>query len=361
MLKEQNLALPSSELIAGAIQLLQELISIPSISKEENFTAAAIQNYFYALGIETNRELNNVWVYNKCFDNTKPTILLNSHHDTVKPNTGYSKNPFEPVLENGKLFGLGSNDAGGALVSLMATFIHFYHKENLKYNVIYAATAEEEISGTNGVELILTQLGKIDFAIVGEPTQMQLAIAEKGLMVIDFIAKGKSGHAAREEGKNAIYKAVKDIEWIQNFQFAKKSELLGPVKMSVTMVNGGTQHNVVPDACMFTVDIRTTEMYSNKEVLETLSKNCSSEMIPRSLRLRPSSIAMNHPFVVAGKKLGRKVYGSPTTSDQALMNFPSLKCGPGDSARSHSADEFIYLYEIEEGIKLYIEMLNKII
>jgi acetylornithine deacetylase len=342
------------------IELLQKLISIPSLSKEEDKTADAIEYFLKQKGIVVKRHLNNVWATNESFTPAKPTILLNSHHDTVKPNPGYTKDPFKAIIEDGKLYGLGSNDAGGALVSLLAAFLHFYNK-SFAYNLIFAATAEEEISGKNGVESLLPLLGKIDFAIVGEPTQMQLAIAEKGLMVLDCIAYGKSGHAAREEGINAISMAMKDIDWFNTFQFPKVSSLLGPVKMSVTVINGGTQHNVVPGTCTFTVDVRVNECYMNEEVLEIISKNVQCGVKPRSTRLKSSSIPEEHPIVTAGKAFGLKVYGSPTISDRALMPFPSLKIGPGDSARSHIADEFIYIKEIEDGIELYTNMLNKLL
>ncbi|MDP3354157.1 MAG: M20 family metallo-hydrolase [Flavobacteriaceae bacterium] len=344
-----------------AIQLLQKLITIPSLSKEEDITANTIEAFIQSKGIKTYRNGNNIWCYNKFFDGNKPTILLNSHHDTVKPNNGYTLNPFEAVILDEKLYGLGSNDAGGALVSLLASFLYFYDRTDLNYNILYVASAEEEISGTNGMESILADLGLIEFAIVGEPTQMQLAIAEKGLLVLDCIASGKSGHAARNEGENAIYNALKDIEWFRSYQFPKISETLGPVKMTVTTIHSGSQHNVVPDICEFTVDIRTTDTYSNSEIYELIKQYVRCEIKPRSLRLNPSSIDKNHPIVKAGLLLGRTTYGSPTSSDQAVMNFPSLKMGPGDSARSHTADEFIYLNEIEEGINLYIQLLNQVL
>lgn len=362
--KEQHLLLNEiklKSLTEESITLLMQLIALPSFSKEEEKTADLIQNFLESKGVSTNRKMNNVWCFNKHFDAAKPTILLNSHHDTVKPNNGYTLNPFEPLILNRKLYGLGSNDAGGALVSLLATFLYFSENQNLNYNLMYAASSEEEISGKDGVELILPELGKIDFAIVGEPTQMHLAIAEKGLMVLDCTVKGKSGHAAREEGDNAIYKTIKVMDWFQSFQFPKISDTLGPIKMSVTMILAGTQHNVVPDVCSFVVDVRTTDVYSNSEVLEIIKENIDCEIIPRSMRLNSSAIDKNHPIVIAGIELGRKTYGSPTSSDQAVMNFPSLKIGPGDSARSHTADEFICLSEIEEGIELYIKMLNEII
>ncbi len=343
-----------------AIQLLQQLIAIPSFSRDEERTADAIEQFLIGKGVQIHRKLNNVWAFNKHFDPEKPTILLNSHHDTVKPNPGYTRDPFEAKIEDGKLYGLGSNDAGGCLVSLISVFLHFYERENLKYNFCIAATAEEEISGLNGIELILPELGKLDFAVVGEPTGMQLAIAEKGLMVLDCIARGKAGHAAREEGENAIYKAMKDIEWFRAYHFPKESELFGPVKMSVTIINAGSQHNVVPAECNFTVDVRVTDAYSNDEVLEIIRQHVISEVRPRSVRLKPSKIDKNHAIVQAGLSLGRTTYGSPTTSDQALLDIPSLKVGPGESARSHTADEFVYVDEIKQGIDIYLKMLESI-
>jgi len=344
-----------------AIKLLKQLISIPSLSREESGTADAIESFLKKKGVDVKRHLNNVWATNEHFNKSKPTILLNSHHDTVKPNVSYTRNPQEAKEENGKLYGLGSNDAGGALVSLLAAFLHFYNKPNLAYNLIYAATAEEEISGINGISALLPLLSDIDFAIVGEPTLMQLAIAEKGIVVLDCIAHGKSGHAAREEGENAIYKAIEDIEWFKSYSFPKVSNLLGPVKMTVTIIKAGAQHNVVPDTCEFTVDVRVNENYTNQEVVDIISKNVSCDVKARSFRLKPSFIPENHPIVKAGEKLGLKTYGSPTISDRALMPFPSLKIGPGDSARSHIADEFIYVKEITEGIDLYINMLNELL
>lgn len=346
------------QLTDDAVQLLKHLIKIESYSKTEGNTADAIATFLECKGIEINRLLHNVWVKNLHFDDRKPTILLNSHHDTVKPNPQYTNNPFEPIVDNGKLYGLGSNDAGGSLVALMACFLHFYEQEDLRFNLIFAATAEEEISGQNGIEALLPHLGKIDFGIVGEPTKMNLAIAEKGLLVIDCIAHGKAGHAARDEGENAIYKAIKDIEWFRTFKFARVSETLGPVKMSVTIIQAGVQHNVVPESCTFTVDIRTTDKYTSQEILDVIRQNISSLINHRSTRLNPSSIPKNHSIVQAGIQLGRTTYGSPTTSDQALMSFDTLKMGPGDSARSHTADEYIYLSEIEEGIELYIQLLT---
>ncbi len=344
-----------------AINLLKQLIATPSLSKEEDETAEIIQHFLESKGVVTHQYLNNIWAKNKYFDESKPTILLNSHHDTVKPNKSYTLNPFEPIEKDGKLFGLGSNDAGGSLVALINVFLYFYPQQNLKYNFIIAATAEEEISGPNGVEILLPRLPKIDFGIVGEPTMMDMALAEKGLLVLDCITHGIPGHAAREEGDNAIYKAVKDIVWFKNYQFDKVSDLLGPMKMSVTIINAGSQHNVVPSECKFTVDVRVNELYTFEEVLDIIKKNVVSDVIPRSCRLRSTSISINHPIIQSGIELGRKYYGSPTTSDKALMSFPALKMGPGDSARSHTADEFIYIDEIKNGIDLYIQLLNQIV
>tara|TARA_R110000796_G_scaffold252584_1_gene388158 strand:+ start:23069 stop:24121 length:1053 start_codon:yes stop_codon:yes gene_type:complete len=349
------------QLFNEALDLLKQLIAIPSLSKEEDKTADLIQSFFENKGISTQRKGNNIWLKNLHFDDSKPTILLNSHHDTVKPNVGYTKDPFSPEVEDGKLYGLGSNDAGASLVSLMACFLNFYNEPNLKYNLILAATAEEEISGKNGVESILEELGDIDFAIVGEPTLLDLAITEKGLMVLDCVATGKSGHAARNEGENAIYKAMKDLEWFRTYTFDEVSKTLGPVRMSVTMINAGQQHNVVPDECKFVVDVRSTDCYSNTQILEIIREHVKSKVEPRSTRLNPSSIPMDHPIVQAGIALGGRTYGSPTMSDQALMPYPSLKLGVGDSARSHTADEFVFIHEIEEGIEFYIQLLKQVL
>ncbi|HYK47960.1 MAG TPA: M20 family metallo-hydrolase [Parafilimonas sp.] len=359
------------ELHNDALQLLKRLIATPSFSKEEDKTAGLIETFLQARNIESARLLNNVWAKNKFFDKEKPTIFLNSHHDTVRPNKAYTQDPFLPLEKDGKLFGLGSNDAGGGLVSLIAAFVYFYDQPDLKYNLVLAATAEEEISGTNGVEALLddpqfiseTNLHSFEgwSAIVGEPTQMNMAIAEKGLLVLDCIAHGKAGHAAREEGVNAIYKAIRDIAWFSSYKFDKVSKLLGPVKMSVTIINAGSQHNVVPHECRFTVDVRVNELYDFEELLEIIRKNVECDVIPRSMRLRSTNIALDHPLVQAGIRLGKCYYGSPTTSDKALMPFPALKIGPGDSARSHTADEFISVNEIAEGIEMYIELLNSVI
>lgn len=349
-------------LYEAAIELLKKLIATPSFSKEEDKTASIIEDFFRSYNVPTKRYLNNVWAVNQHFDAAKPTLLLNSHHDTVKPNEGYTVDPFFPNVKEGKLYGLGSNDAGGCLVSLMAVFLHFYAKENLAYNIVFAGSAEEEISGINGIEVLLHHLPKIDFGIVGEPTLLNMAVAERGLMVLDAEVFGVAGHAARNEGENAIYKAIKDIEWIRNHQFEKVSNLLGAVKLTVTSFQtDNKQHNVVPPHAKFLIDVRVNELYSFEEILEELQHNISAKITPRSTRLRSTAIPIEHPLIQAGIKLGRTYYGSPTTSDKALMNFPTLKMGPGDSARSHTADEFIYLEEIQSGINLYIQLLNKIV
>lgn len=340
------------------IKLLQELIATPSFSREEQNAASVVRDFFIEAGISFQVKGNNTWVKNKLWNEKLPVVLLNSHIDTVKPSSGYTRDPFEPSIEDGALYGLGSNDAGGPLVTLLAVFMHFYPKENLPFNLIYAATAEEEVSGLNGLASILDDIGRIDLAIVGEPTQMQMAVAEKGLMVLDCIATGKSGHAAREEGDNAIYKAIKDVEVLRSYRFEKISEILGPVKMSVTVINAGTQHNVVPDKCTFVVDVRTNEYYSNQQAYEIIRELIQSEVTPRSFRLNSSGISINHPIVRKGISLGLSYYGSPTTSDQAVLPCTSIKIGPGDSARSHTANEFIRLDELAEGFRIYVELLT---
>jgi acetylornithine deacetylase len=345
-----------------AIALLRHLITLPSFSKDEWQTASEITKFLSGKGVQVTRVGNNVLALNKFFDSSKPTILLNSHHDTVRPNSNYTRDPFDGKIEDGKLYGLGSNDAGGCLVALMMTFLHYYETDSLQYNLAYAATAEEEISGAGGIENALKFLPPIDCAIVGEPTLMQMAIAEKGLVVLDCTARGKAGHAARHEGENAIYKAVKDIEWISNHHFEKVSDLLGPVKMSVTVIETDNKaHNVVPAQCKFVIDVRVNEQYTLEEVVETIKKNINSDVTPRSLRIRSSFISLQHPLVRSGISLGLTYYGSPTTSDKALMSFPALKIGPGDSARSHMADEYIYVEEIKNGIDIYIQVLSEIL
>ncbi len=350
-----------NELTIEAIELLKKLISRQSFSGEENETAVLIMQWFSTHEIAFKTDKNNVWATNKYFDKNKKTILLNSHHDTVKPNKGYTKDPYNPEVLEGKLYGLGSNDAGGCLVSLLATFTYFYERQDLNYNFVIVASAEEENSGSKGLNSMLKIIPEIDFAIVGEPTLMQLAIAEKGLLVLDCEAKGTSGHAAHGIGDNAIYNAYEDLSWFQNFTFPKISETLGKVKMTVTQINAGSQHNVIPASCKFVVDVRVTDAYSNQEVLDIIQSKVKYEATARSLRLNSSSIPSNHPIVNAGIKLGRETYGSPTLSDQAVLSCPSLKLGPGESLRSHTADEFIYIKEIEEGIDLYIKLLNEIL
>lgn len=341
-----------------AIKLLKSLIETPSFSSEEDQTAILVENWFTHNNIPFERENNNIWAFNKHFDKSKPTLLLNSHHDTVKPNQGYTKNPFEAIVEDGKLFGLGSNDAGGALVSLIAAFTYFYVHENLPYNVVMVASAEEESSGKNGLNSVLKHLPDLDCAIIGEPTLMQLAVAEKGLLVLDIVVKGTASHAAHNNPDNPIYNAMSVIEWFNTYQFEKISEVLGPVKMTVTQVNAGKQHNVVPAECHLVVDIRVNDCYNNNEILATVKANINAEVSPRSMHLNASSIPISHGLVQAGIALGRTTYGSPTLSDQSVISCQSLKLGPGESLRSHSADEFIYLKEIEEGIELYIKILT---
>ena len=348
-----------SILIKDAIDLLQQLISIQSFSKEENGTADAIGQFLNSKNIDFQRKGNNIWAFNKHFNPAKPTILLNSHHDTVKPNPGWTKDPFKPEIQDGKLYGLGSNDAGGCLVTLIATFRYFYEKADMPFNFIVAATAEEENSGFYGIESILEDLGAIDLAIVGEPTKMQMAIAERGLLVLDCVSYGKTGHAAREEGENAIYKALSDIEWFRDYKFEKVSQFLGPVKMTVTVIKAGEQHNVVPSECHFVVDIRLTDQYTHQEVIDIIKQHAQSEIKPRSTRLKPSFISAEHPIVKAGLVMGLTTYGSPTSSDQSVIPYTSIKIGPGDSARSHTADEFIYLKEIEDGVGKCVEILER--
>jgi acetylornithine deacetylase len=342
-----------------AIKLLQKLIATPSFSREEGQTADIIADYLLDKGLEVQRHLHNVWVRNRHFNPELPTILLNSHHDTVKPASTYTRNPFHADIEGDKLYGLGSNDAGGALVCLMQTFLLLDEEPEKPYNLIFAASAEEEISGQNGIAALLPEIGTIDLAIVGEPTGMQMAVAEKGLMVIDAEAQGVSGHAARSEGVNAIYIALEDIEHLKNFRFPRKSATLGEIHVSVTQINAGSQHNVVPDRCSFVVDVRTHEQYTNQEVFALLQESVKSKLTARSFRLNASGIPMEHPLVQKGLSLGLEPYGSPTLSDQALMSgFPSLKLGPGLSERSHTADEFIKLSEIRQGIAIYHALLN---
>ena len=352
------------KLTEEAIALLKKLIETQSFSKEEEPTALLIENWFQSQNILFKRQDNNLWAKNKHFDKSKPTILLNSHHDTVKPNKNYTRNPFEAKVEDGKLYGLGSNDAGGCLVSLLAAFSYFYNEENLKYNFIIAPTAEEEISGLNGIKSIVDQFENVEFAIVGEPTLLDLAIAEKGLLVLDVAVKGTAGHAAHRYEDQPVFNALPVLEWFKSFEFPKVSEQLGKVKMTITQINAGSQHNVVPGELKMVVDCRVNDQYQNKEVFEIVNQAIGSEKVkiqPRSFRLNSSRIDPNHPIVKAGIAMGKKTYGSPTLSDQTNLSCPSLKMGPGDSTRSHSADEFIYIAEVEEGIRTYIQLLEKIV
>lgn len=345
-------------LIQKTIELLKQLIAIPSFSGEEDKTGDAIESWLQGFGVKTERQFNNVYAFNKHFDKSKPTLLLNSHHDTVKPNSAYTKDPFNPLVEDGKLYGLGSNDAGGCLVSLLATFAHFYEAENLSHNIIMAATAEEESAGEKSLRGLLPVLPKIDVAVVGEPTLMDLAIAEKGLIVFDAIVEGTPSHAAHPNDNNSIYNTIEVLNWFKDYTFDKVSKALGEVKMTVTQINAGKQHNVVPAKVDLVVDVRVNDRYTNPEIADLLEREAPCKLTPRSLRLNSSSIDPNHDLVKSGISLGRKTYGSPTLSDQAALSCQSVKLGPGDSTRSHSADEFIYVREIEEGIELYIKILR---
>lgn len=341
----------------NAITLLKKLISIQSYSKEEGETADLIFNYLAENGFSPKRKLNNVWAWSGERDASKPTMLLNSHHDTVKASSKWTYDPFSATEIDGRLVGLGSNDAGGPLVSLMHVFIELSKSEQ-PYNLAFLASAEEETSGKQGVPIVLDELGSIDLGVVGEPTSMDMAIAERGLIVLDGIAHGQSGHAARGEGENALYKAIKDIEWFKSFEFEKKSKVLGGINMTVTQIDAGSQHNVVPDECRFVIDVRPNEHYSNKEVVEIIQKNVKSEIVPRSLNLNASGISIEHSAVKRGLELGIRTYGSQTMSDQVHMPFQCIKMGPGDTRRSHTADEFIYLDEIRNGIEIYLKLLN---
>ncbi len=348
------------KLTEDAISLLKSLIETQSFSTEEENTAKLIEAWFIQNEIPFKRTKNNIWATNKHFDESKPTMLLNSHHDTVLPNSAYTRNPFKADVEDGKLYGLGSNDAGGCLVSLMATFTNFYAQENLKYNLVIVASAEEENSGPDGLNSMLKIIPHIDVAIVGEPTLMNLAVAEKGLVVFDAVVEGTPSHAAHPNNNNSIYNTIEVLQWFKDFKFEKSSNALGDVKMTVTQINAGKQHNVVPAHVDLVVDVRVNDAYSNQEIATILQeKSPCTKIIPRSLRLNSSAISTDHDLVKAGIAMGRKTYGSPTLSDQAVLSCQSLKLGPGDSTRSHSADEFIYLNEIEEGIRIYVELLKK--
>lgn len=342
-----------------AVDLLRQLIAVPSFSKTEQGTAALLKNWLWQQGVTTESIQNNVLAKNRYFDDRKPTLLLNSHHDTVLPASGYNLDPFLPLIQEEKLYGLGSNDAGASLVCLILAFVHFYDRQDLPCNLVLAATAEEEISGEGGIRAVLPGIGRIDCALVGEPTGMQMAVAERGLMVLDIVSRGRSGHAARNEGCNALYRAIADIQWFREYTFEKESELLGKVSMKVTVIETANKaHNVVPDQCRFTVDIRINECYTHEDILKIVRSHITSEAHPRSTHLKSSLIALTHPLVQSGMRQGMTCYGSPTLSDKALMPFPALKLGPGDSARSHSADEFIYLHQVREGIEKYIGLIN---
>ncbi len=341
-----------------ALNLLKQLISIPSFSEEEDETAVAIDTWLKKFGVTTKRQYNNIYAFNKHYDESKPNLLLNSHHDTVKPNSAYTKDPFAPHVEDGKLYGLGSNDAGGALCSLLATFVHFYERDDLSYNIIMSATAEEEDAGDKSISALLPILPVIDVAIVGEPTQMQLAIAEKGLVVFEGKVEGTPSHAAHPNDNNSIYNTIQVLEWFKNYKFEKVSEVLGPVKMTVTQISAGNQHNVVPAHVDLVIDTRVNDCYSNEEINAILQKEAPCQLTPRSLNLSSSSIPIEHPLVQSGIVLGRETYGSPTLSDQAELSCQSLKLGPGDSVRSHSANEFIYVEEVKHAVGLYIDILE---
>ena len=357
-LRSEN-ALPA--LAEAAIVLLQQLIATPSFSGEEAGTAEVLERFFGQFQIPVRRHLHNVWAVNRHFSEEKPALLLCSHHDTVRPNPGYTRDPFAPDIVGDKLYGLGSNDAGGCLVSLAAAFAALYERRDLPFNLVFAGVAEEEISGKNGLECLLPLLPPLACGIIGEPTLLDLAVAEKGLLVLDGVAQGKAGHAAREEGENALYIALADIDWLRKYRFPRQSEWLGPVKMTVTVMETPNRaHNVVPDICRFVVDVRLTDAYTPEELLQTIRANVRSTLTPRSTRLRASAIAREHPLVQAGLELGKRLYGSPTTSDKALLPVPALKLGPGDSARSHTADEFIYLDEIRAGVAFYLELLSRL-
>lgn len=346
--------------VSRAVELLKVLVSTPSISREESDATDKLQHFIERgapVRFDMHRHLNNIWCIAPGYDATRPTLLLDAHIDTVKPVAGWSKHPFTPIVDGDIIYGLGSNDDGASLVTMLQVFYQICQNPQ-SYNTIFLASAEEEVSGKNGIEAVIPLLPPISCAIIGEPTGMHPAIAEKGLMVLDCTAKGVAGHAARNEGVNAIYKAIEDIDWFRNYKYPETSPLLGDVKMTVTQVNAGKQHNVIPDSCSYVVDIRSNECYSNSELLEIIGSHVSSEVKARSTRLNSSSISAEHPLVKRAVELGRKPYGSPTLSNQALLSIPTLKMGPGDSSRSHTANEYIRISEIREGIKLFAEMLD---
>ena len=343
----------------NGIDLLINLIRIPSFSREEGSACDYLQKWLEDNGFrDVHRVGNNLWMESET-PSGKPTLLLNAHIDTVKPNHGYSRDPFSPEVIDGKLYGLGSNDDGGSLVALLEAYSILSARPQ-PYRLVYAATAEEEVCGKDGFDLFLANAGKIDFGVIGEPTGMNMAVAEKGLMVLDCVARGKSGHAARNEGVNAIYEALEDIDWFRNYQFPEVSDYLGPVKMSVTMVAAGTQHNVVPDECRFVVDVRPNGMYSNPQLLGLIKDAVKCEVKERSTRIGSSHLPVSHPIVCRGLSLGLQPFGSPTTSNQALCSFPTLKIGPGDSARSHGPDEYVGIDEIVRGVEIYVRLLDQL-
>ncbi|MDA3880971.1 MAG: M20 family metallo-hydrolase [Prolixibacteraceae bacterium] len=360
-LVENQFRMIIEQLFIDSISLLKQLIETPSLSGREHEAAEKIRNFLTARGIAFKTLKNNTWCFNKHWNDSLPVILLNSHIDTVKPVDGWMYDPFKATDDNGKLIGLGSNDAGAPLVSLMAVFLYFNEKDDLPFNLVFAATAEEESSGKNGMESLVKVLDRVNFAIVGEPTKMELAVAEKGLLVLDCTVHGKAGHAARNEGINSIYLAIEEINRIIDYRFARVSKLLGEVKMTVTQINAGFQHNVIPDICKFVLDVRTNECYTNDEIIDEITKLLNCDVKPRSRRLNSSGITTNHPFVQKVKSMGINCYGSPTLSDQSLMNYQSVKMGPGDSARSHTANEYVLMSEIEHGIELYIKLLEGLV
>lgn len=342
---------------SSAVGLLQQLIAVPRVSRDERAAADIMERYMHAHATACLRTGNNIIAVCDDYDAGKPTILLNAHIDTVRPAASWTRDPYSPVIEDGKLYGIGSNDCGGGLVSLLQVY-RILSSRARTYNIIYVASAEEEVSGAGGISSVLPLLPSVDVAVVGEPTGMQPAIAERGLMVIDAAARGRSGHAARDEGVNAIYAAIDDLIWLRDYRFERVSPLLGPVKTSVTVINAGTQHNVVPDECRFVIDVRTNELYTNEEVFDVIRDNLHSEVKARSFRLNSSAIPTDHPLVRRMLDMGMQPFGSPTLSDQALMPFPSVKLGPGQSSRSHSADEYIEIREIEDAINRYLEILE---
>ena len=356
-LPQRNTIMDIEALTQEAVGLLERMVSLPSVSREEKEVADLLENFMKERGKTPHRTGHNLWCISPFYRTGRPTLLLNAHIDTVKPAASWTRDPFRPTREGERIYGLGTNDDGASVVALWQAFCTLSGKEQ-PYNLIFLASCEEEVSGKDGIESVLPGLPPVSFAIVGEPTEMQPAIAEKGLMVLDVTATGKAGHAARNEGDNAIYKVLDDIAWFRDYRFEKESPLLGPVKMSVTVINAGTQHNVIPDKCSFVVDIRSNELYSNEELFVEIKKHISCDAKARSYRLNSSQIDEKHPFVQKAVKLGRVPFGSPTLSDQALMSFPSVKIGPGRSSRSHTAEEYIMLKEIEEAVGIYLELLD---